>query len=335
MRKQGVRLERPQEDVSRGDRAHGLDLSIVVVTWNTRDLLSRCLSSVNECLSDSSLQHADRLSHEVIVVDNHSADGTSEMVREKFSWVRLIRSEINLGFARGNNVALRRHRGRYVLLLNPDTEVRPGALQSLVRYMDTHRDVGAVGPLVLNPNGTLQVSCYPLPNLPREIWRLFHGDAVWPYGVYNMDSWSRTEPRSVDVLQGACLLVRQEALEDVGPLDEDFFIYSEEVDLCKRIRERGWNLKWIPDATIVHHGGQSTGQLAEEMFLFLYRGKMLYFRKHFGAGAERAYKVVLVFAAWLRLALTPLTSLTDPDVYDRRQTTARYYRRLVREIFAG
>ena len=303
-----------------------LDLSIVIVSWNTRDLLEACLQSVlRQCPGPM-----DRMiSVEVLVVDNGSADGAPETVRQAFPQVHLIENEDNPGFARANNQAIQVCRGRYVLLLNPDTDVRPGATDALVRFMDEHPEAGAAGPLVLNPDETIQRSCHRAPTIFREFWRMFHLDVIRRVSEYAMETWTHDRARSVDVVQGACLILRREALDRVGLLDERFFIYSEEVDLCQRLRQDGWTINWVPWAQIVHYGGQSTSQVGEAMFLQLYRAKILYFRKHFGVRAAQLYKLILLLAASTRLTFVPLVWFVRRS--DRRQiiVMAHHYRRLI------
>lgn len=298
-----------------------MDLSIIIVSWNTRDLLEQCLASV--------FASPPACAFEVWVVDNASTDGSNEMVRRRFPQVRLVENTDNLGFAGGNNQAIRASAGRYVLLLNPDTEVKPGALETLVRFMEEHPQAGAAGSRLLNPDHTLQPSCYPLPTLSRELWRLFHLDAVRPYGTYRMTDWSLDSPRAVDVIQGACLILRRTALDQVGLLDEDYFIYSEEVDLCFRLQKAGWQLHYVPRAKVVHYGGQSTQQVAAEMFLRLYQGKLIFFRKHRGWLAGQAYKLVLLAAAVARLLLSPLAWFESPSHRQQHLTLANNYWRLM------
>lgn len=318
--------------VSEQDNDGVVDLSIIVVSWNTRDLLERCLASVNESL-DARFFHAEnRLSYEVIVVDNFSTDGTSEMVRERFPLAELTERSENGGFARANNEALRRYHGRYALLLNPDTEVQPGALSMLVTFMDQHPAAGAAGPRLLNPDGSLQPSCFPSPGLAREFWRLFHADAIHHYGTCAMSEWKFDEVRPVDIVQGACLILRRETLDQVGLFDEDFYIYSEEVDLCQRIRQGGWKIYFVPQAQVVHFGGQSTRQVAERMFLQLYRSKILYFRKHKGPLSALAYKGILLLASCARLALGPVAIVRHPRKRQELALVARYYCRLIVEL---
>ena len=242
-----------------------IDLSIIIVSWNTRDLLAACLETVQ-----AEINSLKDIRVETLVVDNVSTDDSADMVAREFPWVRLIRSTKNLGFPGGNNLAIQHSSGKYVLLLNPDTEVKPGALGMLIQFLEVHHEVGAVGPYTCNPDGSLQTSCYPAPTLSRELWRLLHLDSLRPYGEYHMADWDATTPREVDALLGACILVRKSVLDKIGLMDEDYFMYSEEVDLCTRIQRGGWSLYWVPQAAIIHHGGQSTRQVATEMFLRLY-----------------------------------------------------------------
>jgi GT2 family glycosyltransferase len=302
-------------------------LSIVVVSWNTRDLLATCLASLNA--TPGRPAQIDGIPSEVFVVDNASADGSPAMVHERFPWVHLIVNDDNVGFARANNQALPHCSGEYVLLLNPDTEVRSRAIQRLVEFMETHPDAGAAGARLLYPDGRLQVSCHPAPTLAREVWRLLHLDAVAAYGSYRMAEWSQHTPRQVDVAQGACLLLARAALERIGGFDERYFIYSEEVDLCRRLRRAGWPVWWVPTATVVHHTGQSTRLAAEAMFVRLYQGKILYFRKHEGRLAARLYKAILLVAALARLVLFPIALIEPAATRSRRLLVLGNYARLI------
>ncbi len=299
-------------------------ISIVIVSWNTRDLLFKCLESLFADLTTSSIS-----GYEVLVVDNASNDGTCQMVREHFPTAHLLENTQNVGFARANNQAIRQSIGSHVLLLNPDTVVILGAMALLVNFLETHPEVGAVGPRVLNPNGTLQESCHPLPTLARELWRLFHLDSLHPYAQYPMHAWDVEAARGVDALLGACLLVRRDVLAQTGLLDEDYFIYSEEVDLCYRIGKASWLMYWVPQAQIIHYGGQSTQQVAASMFLRLYQGKVIYFRKNHGALASRYYKLVLIAAGMTRLALSPLVLLEHAQRRKRHLALTRSYWRLL------
>jgi N-acetylglucosaminyl-diphospho-decaprenol L-rhamnosyltransferase len=298
-----------------------MDLSVVIVNWNTRELLAQCLDSLY-----ASLILKD---YEVIVVDNASIDGSSPMVHERFPQVQLIENVENVGFARANNQAIRVSAGRYVLLLNSDTIVKPRAIDALVDFMNTHPHAGACGSRLLNPDGSLQFSCSPAPTLGSEFKRLFHLPGVRPDGYYPMDSWDQSLPRRVDVILGACLFLRRKTLDQVGMMDEEYFIYSEEVDLCYRIAIAGWELYWVPQGEVIHLGGQSTRQVSEAMFLRLYQAKLIYFRKRHGRKQAILYKLIIMAAALFRIMLIPLVLLEQPPKRQAFLAMAGNYQRLL------
>ncbi len=254
------------------------------------------------------------------------------MVREHFPQVRLLQNSHNPGFAAANNQAIAESSGRYVLLLNPDTLVQPDALGALVTFLDNHPAAGAAGSMLLNPDGTLQPSCHPAPTLSREMWRLFHMDALFPLALYPMESWPVDQPRPVDTVQGASLIVRRAVIDQVGVLDDGYFMYSEEVDWCRRIRQAGWQIYWVPQSRVVHFGGQSTRQVAAAMFLQLYRAKLHYFRKHYGAAHGVLYKAELFAASAARLMLTPLAWVVRPAERSQHAALAQHYGLLIRAL---
>ncbi len=292
-------------------------VSIIIVSWNTRELLLDCLSAL--------YQHPFSDLLDVWVVDNASTDNTPAAVRHRFPQVNLVECAENMGFAGGNNLALERTASKYALLLNPDTLVMPGAVQALFEFMEAHPDAGGAGPYLLNPDQTLQASCYPFPSVRREFWRLFHLDFLYPYGIYDMSRWSADQPRQVDSIQGACLMLRKETLGQVGLFDPHFFMYTEEIDLCYRIKKAGWNLFWVPAARVVHFGGQSTRQVALHMFISLYQTKIQFFRKHFGAWHASVYKTILACASLARIILSPLAWLQTPASREHSFALARRY----------
>ena len=299
-------------------------------------MLSDCLQSLYTTLSvNRSILHGPMSgSHlfalpsscEVLVVDNRSTDDSVAMLREQFPWVKVIANAENVGFARANNQAIAQSSGKYLLLLNPDTVVKAGAVTTLLAFMEAHDNVGAVGPRLLNADLTLQPSCSPAPTLWRELWRLFHLDRLHAYAEYPIARWSLHHAHPVDIIKGACLLIRRDLFEQVGGLDNAFFIYSEEVDLCKRIQQAGWQLYWVPQAEVIHYGAQSTQLVAREMFLNLYRYKVLYFRKRHGARTAVLYKVVLLLASLARLAASPFACVGHKaQRQDCRALTANYW----------
>jgi GT2 family glycosyltransferase len=301
-----------------------VDLSIIIVNWNTRLFLEDCLQSI--------LGAAMQATYEVWVVDNASEDGSVDMLKETFPWVHTIANQTNLGFAQANNQAIQQSHGDYVLLLNPDTIVKPHSLDLLWQFLVQHPGTGGAGPRLLNPDGSLQLSVYTEPSLLREFWWLFHLDRIWLYAKYPVESWKLDQSYPVDIVMGACLLLRRKVFDTVGLLDEEYFIYSEEVDLCYRIKKAGWDLYWVPEAQVIHFGGQSTSQASEEMFLRLYQGKVIFFRKHTTKLKVGFYKLVLLSAAVIRLLFTPFVCLEPAPKRKKHLQLAKNYWRLVTRL---
>lgn len=297
-----------------------IDLSIVIVSWNTRDLLAGCLESVD--------RFQPGCAYDVWVVDNASADGSAAMVRERFPWVQLIENAGNVGFATANNQAISASPGRYVVLLNSDTEVQLGALQALVDFMEERPRAGAIGACLLNADGTLQVSCGPIPTPWREFWRLLLLERLWPATVYRMHRWDRMVPRRVQIIKGACLMLRRDALAEIGLLDESYFMYTEEIDLCHRLALEDWELWWVPAAQVLHYGEASSGQVADAMFVQLYRSKVLFFRKFGGPRRANRFKFLLWLAYGPRVAAASLGAAIVPSLTGRVRT----YRQLLANL---
>ena len=253
-----------------------VDLSVIIVSFNTRDLLRACLRSVERAAAAAPRT-------EVIVVDNGSQDGSRPMVRAEFAGVRLIESE-NVGFAAGNNKGIAAASGRFFLMLNPDTEVLDDALNALVRFMDRHPQAGACGGRLLNADGSFQHSAFRFPNLWMSFFDFFNINhrvinsrlnGRYPPSLY------RGGPFQIDHPLGACLLVRREALQQVGLMDDGFFMYCEEIDWCLRIKRAGWQIWHVGDAPVIHHGCQSTNQFRHRMFVELHRSRGRFFAKHY------------------------------------------------------
>jgi len=252
-----------------------VNLSIVIVNWNTRDLLAQCLASIVANPPDGE--------YEIIVVDNASTDGSGAMVRNVFPDVLVIQNKENVGFSRANNQAIHAARGDYALLLNSDTFVRPETFEPLLAVMTTQPQAGAVGPTLLNPDGTFQASHASFPTLPRELAELF-GLAKYLWGAYypSYGPESSRQTRVVDWVGGACLLVRRACWEQVGLLDESIVMYGEEVDWCYRMQQRGWQVIHCPEASVIHYGGQSSIGAPTRKYLQLQQGRVTFFRKHRG-----------------------------------------------------
>jgi GT2 family glycosyltransferase len=262
---------------------------------------------------------------EVIVVDNASNDESAEMVREHFHGVHLIENPYNVGFARANNQAIRQSQGRYIVLLNSDTEVYPGALELMVQFMERHPQAGGCGPRLLNADGTLQPSCHPMLTPGREFWRLMFLDHLWRRATYLQEHWDWQAPHPVEVIKGACFLLRRKALRQVGLLDEEYYMYTEEVDLCYRLEQSGWQLWWVPQAMVKHYGEGSSRQVAENMYVQLYRSKVQFFRKFGGKRQARCFKRLLSVAYGTRLTIATLGAGFSPSLASRQAV----YRRLL------
>ncbi len=292
------------------------------MSWNTREIVLDCIRSIYDNTSQTEF--------EIILLDNASTDGTVDAVAEAFETVKLIASQDNLGFAGGNNRATELATYPNLLLLNPDTIVHPGSIDMLLQYFTANVGLGAVGPRTENPDGSLQVSAWPAPTLFREAWRMFHLDRVRPLAEYGTAFFAADkQPQTVDVLLGACILMKTELYWELGGFDEAYFIYSEEVDLCERIRATGRRLMYCPQAVITHLGGQSTGQVADEMFLELYRNKVKFFRKRRGKLNTALYKGVLWAASISRLLGSRLSALLKRSDSDHVTTKTRQYRKLL------
>ena len=257
------------------------DLSVVLVCWNNRDYLEPCLRSLFEGEM--------RRRFEVVVVDNGSSDGSQTMLREKFPQVQLIQNEHNVGLSRASNQGIEATLGRYVLLLNNDTLVNGPSLDAMAEFMGATSDAGAVGGQLLNADGSFQAAYADFSSVWQEFFiatRL--GEFLWPgYPSHNADN--RAKP--VDWLSSACLLIRRAALTRAGLLDEEYFIYGDEADLQYRLRRAGWRVYYLPYVTTIHYGGRSMDRWRRRKMV--YRGKMLFYRKNYGALRTWVLRAVL------------------------------------------
>lgn len=278
-----------------------MDISVVIVSYNVRQLLLACLRSVDVGL------RAGGLSAEIIVVDNASTDGSPEAVATAFPQVRLIVNRRNSGFAAGNNVGIAASSGRYVLLLNPDTEVISDAISTMFSFLEANPRIGVVGPRLLNSDGSLQSSRRRFPTLATALIESTVLQRYVPAGLgvlrryYCLDQDDDSE-QDVDWLVGAALMVRREAIDAVGPMDERFFLYSEELDWCRRIVEGGWRVVYMPSASVTHHYGQSSGQDLPLRHIYFQDSKCHYFAKYYGRFVGALLRVYLLATYALQLA---------------------------------
>jgi len=270
------------------------DLSIVIVSWNVRDYLRSCLSSIINNQGD--------LIVEVIVVDSGSADGSTQMIRDEYPSLNLVVCDENVGFPRGNNIGMRDATGRFLLLLNPDTEIIGDALSQMVAYLEENEEVGIVGGQLLNSDGTVQSSRRRFPSVATAAF-----ESTWfqPYAPremirqYYADDLPLEGPVEVDWLVGACLMTRREVINQVGLMDEAYFMYSEELDWCRRIKEAGWRIVYLSEAQIIHYVGKSSEQAETERHINFQRAKLRYFRKYHGRFPTALLRIILLINyAW-------------------------------------
>lgn len=297
-----------------------IELSIVIVSWNVRALLEACLESIEAAQGDLKL--------EVIVVDSGSVDGSPDLVKLKFPWIKLIVNESNIGFPRGNNIGLERAIGEHILLLNPDTEVFEDALQMMVDYLELNLSVGVVGPQLLNSDGTVQSSRRRFPSLAvgavESTWIQPFVPDTYLDRFYFRDVADGAET-DVDWLTGACLMVRREVIEQVGLMDEAYFMYSEELDWCRRIKNDGWRIVYLPRARVVHHVGKSSEQAVTERHINFQRAKLRYFRKYHGRTAAGLLRLILVLNYSWQLAIEATKGLLGHKRSLRRQRIQAYW----------
>lgn len=265
------------------------DLSVILLNWNTRDDLLRALASITRAPRPVAMGAggAEPPTVEILVVDNASTDGSAERVREAFPSARLIVNPVNLGFSAGNNVGIQAAKGRYLFLLNPDTVVHDNALETLVAFADGRPEAGIVGAKLLNGDGSLQASCRTFPTLVNGFFRDTPLGRLFPKNRFNRDylmkDWDHNSPREVDWVSGAAMLLRRETLEEIGGLDESFFMYCEDVDVCYRAKHHGWKVLYCPDAVITHLIARASDQNVAAMLVERHRSMYRFFRKHYAA----------------------------------------------------
>jgi len=305
-----------------------IDLSISVVSYNTKGFVKNCLNSI--------YQYTRGIKFEVILVDNGSTDGSIEMFKREFPQVKLIENGENLGFARANNQAFNRSKGRFFLLLNSDTKVLPHSIERMVEFMDLHSDVGAVGCKQIHPDGSIQPTLTIALNMWTNLWliflRLFQlrrvvsnsrqanfmvnylgrilGRTVSSYLKHYSDD--KRMPYEVDWVSGTCLLVRRDTINEVGLLDENFFMYTEDVDWCLRMKRKGWKIYFLPGNKVIHYVRQSSkgefGNFSPQRFKSIY----YFFNKYHGRKAVILLKILVVLSMFIQIELLLIPYFLSP-----------------------
>ena len=273
-----------------------MKLSVIIVSWNVRQELLDCLHSIQE--------NPPSYNYEIIVIDNASTDGTVEAIEKIFPVVELVINKNNRGFATANNVGIQKSQGQYILFLNPDTIVHPHSLDTLVKFMDENKDVGACGAKLLNPDGSHQdsIRCFPSfrSALHRHTAFKYIGIFKRDYKKWIMKDHDSNKQMDVEQIMGAALMTRKSIIEQVGQMDEDFFMYYEEVDLCYRIKEAGRRIVYVPESEITHLGGRSAGQIPADKRIMAMTSLLIFFKKHRGKFATGLFACVFKPALVIR-----------------------------------
>jgi len=281
-----------------------MDLSVIIVNWRSKNYLDACLKSIFANVQGSGF--------EVIVIDNASFDGAGELLEQHFPEVVFIQSSKNLGFAGANNAAFTRSQGRNILFLNPDTEIEGPAIGLMMKALDTQPSAGIVGARLLNSDGSLQTSCVQsFPTLWNQaldtefLRNLFPTSSLW--GTQALGQSTET-PMEVEVISGACLMVKREAFEKVGQFSTDYFMYSEDVDLCHKVQRAGWKNYYAGEARVIHHGGRSSSASPQSSFAVVMtrESQLRYMRLRRGRVYAALYRVTTALAALGRLSMLGL-----------------------------
>jgi len=274
-----------------------MDLSIIIVNWNTKDLLLQCLGSL--------CQGAKGIEKEIFVVDNSSSDGSGAAVRKRFPEINLIENRANMGFAKANNQAISLSSGKYLLLLNPDTRVKDEAIPEMLSFMNAHAKAGLAGAQLLNADGSKQNSIANFPSLATELLNKSLLRWLFPEKFPGKET-NYLGPVEVDSVIGACMLVRRETVEQVGLLDENFFLFLEETDWCYRMKKAGWKIYHLPQAEVLHFQGQSAETERGKAKIEYYRSRYHYFRKNRGSFQPSVLFIALIIKLSVELVFATI-----------------------------
>jgi hypothetical protein len=280
-----------------------INLSISIVNFNTKEPLRRCLNSIQENIKG--------LSYEVIVVDNNSVDGSVQMLRDEFGFVKLIANQENKGATKAKNQSFTEAKGKYILILDSDIEILQRTVEEMFDFMENNPSVGILGPKVLFPNGQMQHSCNKsAPNLWSAFINKFFFFANLRYRFYRSkmgDLYLKrryNKPEEFVWLGGMCLLVRKELIRQIGGMDENFFIYYDDTDVCLRAKNSGWKVYYLPSASVIHHMSKGVGQFSNFLFPKIFESELHFFRKHYGRFQSNVCAVFIQIAMVLRMFLT-------------------------------
>jgi GT2 family glycosyltransferase len=290
-----------------------VDVSISITNYNTKEILVECINSIKETVRDHSV--------ELIVVDDASNDGSAALILNKYPEIKLIRNNANLGYVRSNNAGMKASNGRYVMSLNADTKVLVRSIDALIDFMDKTSDAGAVGPKLLNGDGSIQMQCrrgFPTPSNSifyfLGLSRLFPGSKT--FGAYLLTYLDDASTSEVDSLCGAAMMVRREVIEKVGLMDESYYMYGDDIDWCYRIKRAGWKVYYLPEAEIVHFGGRGGSRFKSYRNIFeFHRAMAVFYRKHYSRGSLFIMNWLVYAGIWLKCAAELIKNVFRKDKY--------------------
>lgn len=274
-----------------------MSLSIIIVNWNAKKYISECLQSIIHQKTNHEI--------EIIVVENASSDGSQELIRKRFPNVKLICNKENLGFAKANNIGIKNSSGKYIALINSDVKVLDGCIDQMLVYMNKHPEIGMLGPQIVDSNGKVQRSYMGFPTIWNTVCRAMALDSLFPesklFGGLLMTCIEPITIRNVDIINGCFWIVRREALNQVGLLDDRFFMYGEDKDWCKRFWDTGWKITYFPEAKAIHYGGASSSNAPIRFYIAMQRSDLQYWQKHHGSLSQRLYIFILGLHHIIRL----------------------------------
>lgn len=289
-----------------------MDLSVVIVNYNSGTVLRECLNSI--------YVHKPDIRFEIFVVDNDSSDGSAELVGAEFPQVNVIRNHLNFGFSKGCNQGIGKSKGKYILLLNPDTMVESHSLEKMFEFMERCPECGIAGPKIMDPGGSIQLSCRSFPSFRNALFNRYSlFTKFFPNNRFSRDyllsDWDHSMTREVDWVSGACMMVRRQVFEKIGLLDEKFFMYCEDVDLCYRAKEHGWKVYYLPEASVIHYIGYSSRSIGYRSIIEHHKSMFQFYKKHYSRnffvdyitlGGVTARAGLLIAAKFLGLSRTTL-----------------------------
>ncbi|HKI88019.1 MAG TPA: glycosyltransferase, partial [Draconibacterium sp.] len=285
-----------------------MELSVIIVNYNVKHFLEQCLHSVQKAAEDIQV--------EIFVVDNNSVDGSAQLIREKFPHIHFIENKENVGFSKANNQAIRQAKGKYILLLNPDTVVEENTFQKIIYFMNEHPKTGGLGVKMIDGKGNfLPESKRGLPTPWVAFYKMFGFSKLFPkskkFGKYHLSYLNENEIHEVEVLAGAFMLLRKSTLDEIGLLDETFFMYGEDIDLSYRILQAGYKNCYFPETTIIHYKGESTKKGSLNYVKMFYNAMIIFARKHFPGGRAGLFSLLIHLAIYFRAFISVMKRATE------------------------